>query len=104
MLEIKNKYDSIPKLIDTTVNTFFKISDAAKMLEEINFLGNKLHLKEYLIEKTKKCDFYEIIKSYLNHIYKQQFLNCPCTSGKIERCFSTLNKVLEIDRGFGKIM
>ncbi len=58
LFEIKNKYGLIPELIDRTTCTFFKISDAVTVLENLNFLNDELDLKNYLIEKMKKMRFF----------------------------------------------
>ncbi len=101
LIEIKEKYSNLAEYIEETISQSFDIKKAKVLLENISFPGDQLNLKQYLLTKIKKSDFYSCFENEDKSPYIIDCLkNSPATSIAVERSFSMLGKILLKERGF----
>ncbi len=100
LMDIDQKYSPLSDYLDKSISENFTLADAMKLLNKMVFKDDELNLKQFMVDKMKKSDFYRCFDSNLSPFLKSCLQNCPATSIVVERSFSLLQKILVKERRF----
>ena len=103
LLEIKDRYECLVKLIETMESAKYTIIEAVQAIQELNFGEYSCNINQYYKKRMQSNNITKIMnmeRQDISPVVYHMFQNCQPTSASVERSFCMLKKLLAKGRNF----